>query len=90
MLVYVDDMIIMGTSSTHILYILTALHNEFSLKDLGSLNYFLGIEVSHEADGSLFLSQAYIRDVLSTAGMCKAKGVKTLMVSGLKLYKDGS
>ena len=61
---------------------------DFSLKDLGPLHYFLGIEVTRLANGSLHLSQQkYIRDLLAKSKMDKAKGISTPMVSNLKLSK---
>lgn len=43
-LVYVDDIIITGSDSATIASI-KLLHNQFALKDLGPLHYFLGIHV---------------------------------------------
>nr|KYP66952.1 hypothetical protein KK1_013264 [Cajanus cajan] len=37
--------------------LILTLHTKFSLKDLGPLHHFLGIEVSYTSDGGLFLSQ---------------------------------
>lgn len=89
-LAYVDDIIFTGTSHTKISEVIAALNKEFSLKDLGDLSYFLGIEVHKLQSGALFLSQAkYLRDVLKKAGMSHAKGVSTPMVSNIKLFKDG-
>jgi hypothetical protein len=45
MLVYVDDNIIVSSSSSAVDALLKDLNAEFALKDLGSLHYFLGIEV---------------------------------------------
>lgn len=45
-LVYVDDIIVMGSSSSAIQQLVTKLNSEFSLKDMGDLNFFLGIQVS--------------------------------------------
>ncbi|KAE8731661.1 Pentatricopeptide repeat-containing protein [Hibiscus syriacus] len=56
MVVYVDDILITGSSQLEINQIIHALHDKFSLKDLGQLKYFLGIEV-HQSDNGLFLSQ---------------------------------
>ncbi|PNY03730.1 histone deacetylase [Trifolium pratense] len=45
--------------------LISKLNAEFALKQLGVLDYFLGIEVFHLANGALLLSQAkYIRDLL--------------------------
>ncbi|CAA0841034.1 cysteine-rich RLK (RECEPTOR-like protein kinase) 8, partial [Striga hermonthica] len=80
-LAYVDDMIIVGSDNTQIDHIITALRNHFALKDLGPLNYFLGLEVEHTAQG-LFLNQSsYIKSILKKAGMTNCKPLSTPMVS---------
>lgn len=56
-LVYVDDIIITGSSTSLIQQLVKKLNSEFSLKDLGKLDYFLGIEVHHSETGALLLSQ---------------------------------
>jgi hypothetical protein len=43
MLVYVDDMIVVSSSSAAVTALLHDLRMDFALKDLGSLHYFLGI-----------------------------------------------
>ncbi|MCI33550.1 retrovirus-related Pol polyprotein from transposon TNT 1-94, partial [Trifolium medium] len=89
-LVYVDDIIITGSSLPQIQQLISKLNAEFALKQLGALDYFLGIEVFHLANGALLLSQAkYIRDLLSKANMDTAHGMPTPMVSSLKLSKVG-
>lgn len=50
-----------------------SLSSGFAMKDLGSLHYFLGIEV-HHLGFSLFLSQTkYASDILIKAGMIDCK-----------------
>jgi histone deacetylase 1/2 len=91
MLVYVDDIIITGSSLPPIKDLISNLNAQFSLKQLGNLDYFLGIEVSHLSNGSLFLSQTkYIRDLLTKTNMHEAKSMPTPMVGNLKLSKAGS
>jgi hypothetical protein len=46
MLIYVDDIIVTSSSSEVVAALLKDLRSEFALKDLGDLNYFLGIEVT--------------------------------------------
>ncbi|GAA0152885.1 transmembrane signal receptor [Lithospermum erythrorhizon] len=63
LLVYVDDIIITGSSDTLLTEITSHLNSAFSLKDIGLLSYFLGIQVTRSSN-SLFLSQQkYIRDL---------------------------
>ena len=56
--------------------IIKQLGDMFSLKDMGSLHFFLGIEVITRA--GLFLSQhKYVRDLLANTSMSGAKDVST-------------
>lgn len=81
LLVYVDDIIITGPSPTTLQDLLTRLAARFSLKDLGTLSYFLGVEVLPHTKG-LFLSQKkYVEDLLGRANMTEAKPVSTPMVT---------
>ncbi|KAJ9705530.1 hypothetical protein PVL29_003532 [Vitis rotundifolia] len=64
LLIYVDDIIVTGNDNNIISDLISTLSSEFSLKDLGSLHYFLGLEVKHLPNG-LFVSQTkYTRDLL--------------------------
>lgn len=69
-LVYVDDIIITGNNTKLINSLVRLLNFVFSLKDLGDLDYFLGIEVQRQRDGSLILTQSkYISDLLAKTKM---------------------
>lgn len=52
-LVYVDYIIITGSNMKVVHQIIQSLHSRFMLKDLGKLNYFLGMEASWTATGLL-------------------------------------
>ena len=50
----------------------TLLHSTFHMKDLGRLNYFLGLEV-HYAPTSIFVNQhKYIDDLIALASLTKS------------------
>ncbi|XP_078160139.1 uncharacterized protein LOC144555617 [Carex rostrata] len=84
-LVYVDDIIITGNNDEEINKVKLYLKNEFDIKDLGKLSYFLGIEIAHSSKG-LFLSQRkYILDLLKETGKLGAKPVGTPMETNVKL-----
>ncbi|GKA39597.1 ribonuclease H-like domain-containing protein [Tanacetum coccineum] len=69
LLLYVDDIILTASSSAFLQRIITSLHSEFAMTDLGSLNYFLGISAQRSATG-LFLSQSkFAEEILERAHM---------------------
>lgn len=45
-LVYVDDLIVIGTHLSLIMNLISYLKEDFSMKDLGPFYYFLGIQVT--------------------------------------------
>ncbi|KAF7842167.1 Retrovirus-related Pol polyprotein from transposon TNT 1-94 [Senna tora] len=64
-LVYVDDIIVTGSSSAATHDLISTLHSKFALKDLGPLHYFLGIQATSTPDGGMLLTQTkYIKDLL--------------------------
>ncbi|KAL5579598.1 hypothetical protein UlMin_012040 [Ulmus minor] len=76
-LVYVDDIIVTGSSESQVSQLITRLNNSFALRDLGQLSYFLGIEVTY-SEGSMHLSQTkYISDLLKRTDMTDCKPAKT-------------
>lgn len=90
-LVYVDDIIITDNSASFIDSLIKHLNAKFSLKQLGKLDYFLGIKVTHLPNGSLLLSQTkYLTDLLAKVNTLKANGMPTPMISSSKLSKVGS
>ncbi|KAJ9542860.1 hypothetical protein OSB04_029366 [Centaurea solstitialis] len=78
LLVYVDDIIFTGNNSELIHNIISHLEKEFSIKDLGKLNYFLGLEVLYTTDGLVLSQSKYAHDILSRANLQDSKPVATL------------
>ena len=69
LLLYVDDMIITGDDLSGIQELKNFLNQQFEMKDLGHLSYFLGHEITHSTDG-LYITQAkYASKLLSRAGL---------------------
>ena len=63
---------------------------EFKIKDLGIMQYFLGLEVWQFLD-EIFLNQGkYVIEVLNIFQMTNCKSMNTLMVTNLKLLNDDS
>ena len=84
-LIYVDDIIITSSSSVAIAQLLLSLQVDFAVKDLGSLKYFLGVEVIPTTNGVLLSQQRYIKDILTRTKMLEAKPVTTPMASSISL-----
>ena len=77
LLLYVDDMIITSDDLSGIQELKDFLSQQFEMKDLGHLSYFLGLEITHSTDG-LYISQAkYASELLSRAGLTDSKTIDT-------------
>ena len=86
-LVYVDDLILTGSSVAAVDKLLHQLHSAFAIKDLGSLKYFLGIEVTTDPGGITLSQRRYVQDLLRRTNMEKCRPVSTPMSSTEKLSK---
>ncbi|XP_058187678.1 uncharacterized mitochondrial protein AtMg00810-like [Rhododendron vialii] len=76
-LLYVDDMVITGSDSTAIDEVKHHLFHEFEMKDLGLLQYFLGIEVASSPKGYLLTQTKYVTDILHRAQLTDDKNIDT-------------
>ncbi|KAK3000614.1 hypothetical protein RJ639_020822 [Escallonia herrerae] len=75
LLLYVDDMILTGNNNALLDEFTADLGRMFSMKDLGPLHFFLGIQVNRTPDG-LFLHQSkYAGDLLQCAMMVDSKPI---------------
>jgi hypothetical protein len=84
-LLYVDDMIIAGDDISGIHDLQSFLVQNFEMKDLGTLSYFLVLEVTSSGDG-YYLSQAkYASDLLSCAGLTDSKTTSSPLETNIKL-----
>ncbi|CAB79159.1 LTR retrotransposon like protein [Arabidopsis thaliana] len=72
-LVYVDDLIISGSCPDAVAQFKSYLESCFHMKDLGLLKYFLGIEVSRNAQGFYLSQRKYVLDIISEMGLLGAR-----------------
>nr|GEX85105.1 copia protein [Tanacetum cinerariifolium] len=70
---YVDDIILTASSDTLRHSIIGLLAKEFAMKDLGPLNYFLGIAVTRHQHGLFLCQPKYAQDIIERAGMSSCK-----------------
>jgi histone deacetylase 1/2 len=68
-LIYVDDIIFISSSTQAISALLQDLHDDFTLENFGDLHLFLGIEVKNVHDGLLFTQEKYATDLLTKVDM---------------------
>ena len=84
-IVYVDDIILTGNCDEEIHKLKRILAKEFEIKDLGNLEYFLGMEVGRSKRGIVVSQHKYILDLLREIKMLECKPAKTPMNHTVKL-----
>ncbi|GJY02173.1 ribonuclease H-like domain-containing protein [Tanacetum coccineum] len=90
LLLYVDDIILIAFSTSLMQRIISSLHAEFAMTDLGPLNYFLGISATRTTAG-IFLSQMkYATEILERAQMLNCNPCRTSVDTEKKLGPEGS
>ncbi|KAG7594249.1 Reverse transcriptase RNA-dependent DNA polymerase [Arabidopsis thaliana x Arabidopsis arenosa] len=72
-LIYVDDLIITGSSPRATKEFKEYLASCFHMKDLGPLKYFLGIDVARSSTGIYICQRKYALDIISETGLLGAK-----------------
>ena len=87
--VYVDDMLILGKSTAHILALKGKLEETYEMTDLGEARWILNMEVLRDrGKHTLKLSQdKYIEEILERHGMADCRPVSTPMAQNQKLTK---
>ncbi|GKB98693.1 putative RNA-directed DNA polymerase [Tanacetum coccineum] len=89
-LVYVDDIIVTINNKGTIDNIICQLGSAFALKDLGLLNYFLGIEIVPHMFDILLSQKNYILELLQSIGLSNCNLVSSPMVTSSPLSLDDS
>ncbi|KAI5344581.1 hypothetical protein L3X38_012458 [Prunus dulcis] len=85
LLLYVDDIMVTGSDSTHLQQFISLLGGHFDIKGLGLLSYFLGLQVLHR-DGTLHINQLkYAHDLLQKANLLNSKPVSTPLAAKVPL-----
>ena len=69
LLVYVDDIVLTGNDIMAINRITIFMDQTFKIKDLGTLKFFLGMEVARSQQGIHLCQRKYVLDILSDSGM---------------------
>ncbi|GKE87758.1 ribonuclease H-like domain-containing protein [Tanacetum coccineum] len=88
-LIYVDNILLIASSLALLQQVISSLHSEFAMTDLGPLNYFLGISATRTCSG-MFLSQSkYANEILERAYMEHCNPCRTPFDTESKLGPEG-
>lgn len=91
LLVYVDDILLIGSNDNFLKQFITKLSDRFSLKYLSYPHYFFWIEMIPNRQGLLLSQHRYICDLLEKFNMAGAKPNNTPLCLSITLkLKDGS
>lgn len=85
LIVYVDNIILIGDHIEEIQRLKVLLAKEFETKDLGTLKYFLGMEVARLKRAISVSQRKYILDLLKETEMLGSKPADTPMDPTIKL-----
>nr|GEW23764.1 ribonuclease H-like domain, reverse transcriptase, RNA-dependent DNA polymerase [Tanacetum cinerariifolium] len=85
--VYVDDLIVTGTSKKEIKSFEYQMQEQFKMSDLGLLAYYLGIEVTQKWGEILIKQTGYATKILKDTRMLDCNDAKIPMEPELKLKK---
>ena len=77
LILFVDDMIIIGKNVDGIIVLKSDLASHFEMKDLGSLWCFLGIKITSCSKGYLLSQSKYTVDILDRAYLIDTKTINT-------------
>ena len=84
-LIYVDDLLVTGSSLKLINETKKVPKDNFKIKDLGTLRYFLGIEFARNTKGILMHQRKYALEIISHLGLGGSKPISTPVEMNVKL-----
>jgi hypothetical protein len=91
---YVDDILVAGSNLEEVENIKRQFTKRYEMKDLGELNYYLGMKITRTQNAIKLDQSGYVRDILEKYGYLLAgkegKVVNTPMERDLKLRKSES
>ena len=83
---YVDDLLVVWFDKESLLSVKGSLSDNFKMKDLGSAEYLLGVEIRRRSGGGYFLvHEKYAQEVVMKVGMGKAKVASTPFEHGSEM-----
>ena len=88
--VYVDDLFLFVESDNNLIVIKASLKLNFKMKDMGKINYCLGISIEHDEEENVVRmnQKLYIDKILKRYGLTEVNPAKTPMDPNGKLAKE--
>lgn len=65
---YVDNVVLTRDDLSTVNNLKTRLDYQFGIKDLGELNYYLGIQVTHTTYEIILSRQKFVKEIIAEAG----------------------
>ncbi|KAK4397129.1 Retrovirus-related Pol polyprotein from transposon RE1 [Sesamum angolense] len=88
LLLYVDDILLAGSSTDMITEVNVFLDKLFTIKDLGTAKYFLGLEIARSSQGIIVTQATYTKDIVLDVGLEHARSTTTPLPPGIKFSCD--
>jgi hypothetical protein len=88
LLIYVDDIVLASNDVDSITQLIVFLNTKFKLKDLGTLKFFLGLEIASTSKGISLSQREYALEILEDSGLLAVKPSKFPMETNLKLSRS--
>jgi hypothetical protein len=89
LVLYVDDLLIIGCSASSIVAVKRILHDKLLMTDMGPLHYFFGVEISQDASGNKISQAKYAQDLMERFHMTDCKSAPTPFLSRVRLEDGG-
>ena len=90
LLIYVDNIILIGTLGAPFSSFLATLNHEFAMKDLCSLHYFLGMEAHSNSTKLHFTQSKYAYDLLQHTTMMECEPLTSPISASSRLSRHHS
>ena len=87
-LVYVDDIIVIGNDTQEIITLKEKFFKVFDMKYLGILGSFLGMEISYSEKNIFISQQRYILNILTETGFLDCKPISTPIDPNFRILLD--
>lgn len=87
-LVYADDIIVVGPNHSLITSLKENLDKQFRLKDMGNLKYFLGLELTRSNQWIVLIQWQYTLHLLQDVDYLRCKSCNTPMDSNTRLRNE--